>query len=1078
MLEVVHLSKIYKTKGGVETKALNDVSVRFPEKGLVFLLGKSGSGKSTLLNVCGGLDSPTSGEIIVKGRSSKNFSQSDFDSYRNTFIGFVFQEYNILNEFTVEDNIALALELQGKPKDKKAIKALLDEVELGAYARRKPNTLSGGQKQRIAIARALIKQPEIIMADEPTGALDSATGKQVFDTLKKLSQKKLVIVVSHDRDSAEEYADRIIELKDGKIISDVSKEAAAAQPLGENLSVIGENTLSVKNGATLTEQDYRYIYAFLSNHQGAMITSGEKEIADFKKASHITEEGGKEFFADTDEKKIPKKKYDPKKTQFIRSKLPLRHAFKIGVSGLKSKPFRLIFTVLLCSVAFIMFGLFSTLTFYDKNETLYQTLDDSGVTVLHVDKRYKTTTVNTYTNGNGETETNSYDGAMHTRMTEEEVQKIASTFGAETFGVTALSKSYETDISYGGYNVNPVSIENVNLSSSTGRYYVAELCYAGYLPESHPFRTNRLKAGAYPAADDEIMISSYTASVLVAASYQGVTDEAQLIGKSISFRISDTPASAFKISGIFNSGDNVLAQKYGKYTEAVQINGNDETRKELNSLSAELTDGYHQIAFFTEKTANDIRNATKISLLEKERLYNRRAALFEESGESGYYNSFYFVKSSSLEEPEKTVWLNGKTNVSNGEAVVSLSTLGNILERYYSYDSELSNNIYYDIINGGYFVDSSWLVEEWLNNRSVPQDDASADSKNAYQKFLQLTQDGGKFEQQANQYKFFNLAYKIPSVTDAVENNSFYWLYCAAQGRVDYYTETEGNVTLSLSAEQIKFIAQTVLEKTTAAFGSNISFDARAIVPNYEGDRPTGEKKSFSVSGVYLGTISDTFFVSDSDYSVLAQIIDDNTDNYFYSSMTTTEYVSSNNSLYDAVFFPYSSAQRKNLSLFSYEFGEDHARIAIGNTAALELDIVNSMVEEMSKVFMWIGIVLAAFSMLLLSSFIATSISYKKKEIGILRAVGARGADVFKIFFSEASVIAAICFALGIAGSIFGCRLLNNELADTLNASIFVFGGASIAILLGIAVVTSAIATFLPVFSAARKKPVEAIRAL
>ena len=175
MLEVVHLTKIYKAKGGVETKALNDVSVRFPEKGMVFLLGKSGSGKSTLLNVCGGLDSPTSGEIIVKGRSSKNFSQSDFDSYRNTFIGFVFQEYNILNEFTVEDNIALALELQGKPKDKKAIRQLLDDVDLSSFAKRKPNTLSGGQKQRIAIARALIKHPEIIMADEPTGALDSAT---------------------------------------------------------------------------------------------------------------------------------------------------------------------------------------------------------------------------------------------------------------------------------------------------------------------------------------------------------------------------------------------------------------------------------------------------------------------------------------------------------------------------------------------------------------------------------------------------------------------------------------------------------------------------------------------------------------------------------------------------------------------------------------------------------------------------------------------------------------------------------------------------------------------------------------
>ena len=121
MLESVHLTKVYKTKGGTDVRALDDVSLRFPERGMVFLLGKSGSGKSTLLNVCGGLDSPTSGEIVVKGRSSKNFTQSDFDSYRNTFVGFVFQEYNILNEFSVEDNIALALELQGKPRTKRRL---------------------------------------------------------------------------------------------------------------------------------------------------------------------------------------------------------------------------------------------------------------------------------------------------------------------------------------------------------------------------------------------------------------------------------------------------------------------------------------------------------------------------------------------------------------------------------------------------------------------------------------------------------------------------------------------------------------------------------------------------------------------------------------------------------------------------------------------------------------------------------------------------------------------------------------------------------------------------------------------
>ena len=190
MLEVRNLVKCYSTKGGVTVRALDDVSVKFPERGMVFLLGKSGSGKSTLLNVSGGLDQPDSGEVIVKGRSSAEFSSADFDSYRNTFVGFIFQEYNILNEFTVEQNISLALQLQNKPNDKEAVEALLEKVDLAGLGKRKPNTLSGGQKQRVAIARALIKEPEIIMADEPTGALDSNTGKQVLDTLKKLLNSK------------------------------------------------------------------------------------------------------------------------------------------------------------------------------------------------------------------------------------------------------------------------------------------------------------------------------------------------------------------------------------------------------------------------------------------------------------------------------------------------------------------------------------------------------------------------------------------------------------------------------------------------------------------------------------------------------------------------------------------------------------------------------------------------------------------------------------------------------------------------------------------------------------------------
>lgn len=388
MLEVRNLTKIYKSKGDVVTRALDGVSIKFPDTGMVFLLGKSGSGKSTLLNVSGGLDTPTDGEIIVKGRSSSTFSGSDFDSYRNTYIGFIFQEYNILNEFSVEDNIALALELQGKPKDREKINSLLKQVDLESYAKRRPNTLSGGQKQRIAIARALVKDPEIIMADEPTGALDSNTGKQVLDTLKELSKTKLVIVVSHDREFAEIYGDRIIELKDGKILSDVSKEYLEAKKLG-NITLIDDNTISIKKGSELTAEDLAELNSFLKKSDAEiLISNSEKGIKEYKEQARISEDGSKESFTQTNEDDYDFKQYSKEDSKLIRSKLPLKHAAKIGVSNLKFKPIRLLFTILLSVVSFVLLGIVSTMTFYDKKEATIESLQNSNMEYIPIQKGY------------------------------------------------------------------------------------------------------------------------------------------------------------------------------------------------------------------------------------------------------------------------------------------------------------------------------------------------------------------------------------------------------------------------------------------------------------------------------------------------------------------------------------------------------------------------------------------------------------------------------------------------------------------------------------------------------------------
>jgi len=222
MIQVKGVSKIYHSKQGSDIKALDQVDLLFGEKGLVFIVGNSGCGKSTLLNLLGRLDLPTSGDILLDGKSMSSFLEQEDDAYRNTYVGFVFQDFNLLEQYNVYENIALSLRLQNLKSDHSKIEKILKTVGLNDLSRREVHELSGGQKQRVAIARALVKQPKIILADEPTGNLDSDSSRQVFELLKKISEEHLVIVVSHDVEAANRYADQIIKLEDGRIVSSSS----------------------------------------------------------------------------------------------------------------------------------------------------------------------------------------------------------------------------------------------------------------------------------------------------------------------------------------------------------------------------------------------------------------------------------------------------------------------------------------------------------------------------------------------------------------------------------------------------------------------------------------------------------------------------------------------------------------------------------------------------------------------------------------------------------------------------------------------------------------------------------------
>jgi len=221
MLEIVNVSKVYET-GSLRQTALNRVSINFRKCEFASILGPSGSGKTTLLNIIGGLDSYDSGDLIINETSTRKYKERDFDSYRNHRIGFVFQSYNLISHQSILKNVELALTLSGVSKRErvKRAKNALKEVGLIDHIYKRPNQLSGGQMQRVAIARALVNNPDIVLADEPTGALDTETSKQIMELLKEVSKDKLVIMVTHNPDLAKEYSSRIIKLKDGEIIDD------------------------------------------------------------------------------------------------------------------------------------------------------------------------------------------------------------------------------------------------------------------------------------------------------------------------------------------------------------------------------------------------------------------------------------------------------------------------------------------------------------------------------------------------------------------------------------------------------------------------------------------------------------------------------------------------------------------------------------------------------------------------------------------------------------------------------------------------------------------------------------------
>ena len=328
-ITVKNLVKVYKTGSNQSVTALNGVSFSLPEKGMVFVLGKSGCGKSTLLNILGGLDHPTDGEVFIGGEKIDYSVESHLDAYRNEDVGFIFQDNNLLEDFNIKDNIKMSLTARNISVTDAEIDRVLKKVGLENVSEKMPKELSGGQKQRVSIARALIKKPKIMLADEPTGNLDSENSARIFGLLKKLSETNLVLIVTHDLDSAYVYGDRIIELKDGSIVKDVEKVEEF------DLEKVKENYEKAVNRSFIR---------------------------------HIDGNSAKE------EKRASSRKPHPG--------LSTKNAFHITLTWLKHGTASVIVAVLLLSVALAGFGVINTLSLFNYDTALYNSLSDTQTQTL------------------------------------------------------------------------------------------------------------------------------------------------------------------------------------------------------------------------------------------------------------------------------------------------------------------------------------------------------------------------------------------------------------------------------------------------------------------------------------------------------------------------------------------------------------------------------------------------------------------------------------------------------------------------------------------------------------------------
>lgn len=952
MLELIDVRKTYQTKAGV-VNALDGVSLTFPSTGLVFITGKSGCGKTTLLNVIGGLDGIDEGEIIVQDKKFSSFSAQEYDSYRNTFIGFIFQEYNLLPEYSVEKNIKIAMELQGGEVDEAEYQKLLNDVEIAELKDRNPSELSGGQRQRVAIARALIKHPRIIMADEPTGALDSGTGVQVLETLKKLSKEKLVIVVSHDNEFAEKYADRIIHLVDGKVAEDIT---FSENQISANVST-QENAILIREGAALTESE---------KDELAVAIYEKKKIEVIKNLT----------YRDRDKTgKVEREDLAP--IALKKSKMKLRSAFSLGVKSLVVKPVRLVITILISALAFGVFGLFDSVASFERGKILKNLIQESPASTVVTSGEY----IVDYEAGD----------TYGFKFSKDTVVELGEVTGGTVKGIFNFNDNISGNVG------QPDLILDLHYASvMRGRNYYSyaingcvEFDVNTEISADNTFKdfNYRLVAGKYP-------VLTYSNGIATNESLKEVAISTYL-AESILFYLPEQKLNDEKIEGIEGLLDKTLRVNSEEYKIVGLIDCGDIPEK------------------------YDLLKTTNPSNVKTQALNDDFKAYINSTA-----HKCFFVGAGYLEAMNKK-------NVSADIHYIGDADMTVLVDKEGAVSRAVSSENYVYSCKG-YGVDNILFFDgQYPKSKEI---ELGANEVLVHPNNLMMI-----CATEINQLRSQEKA-TIRTLLEEIDVAG-----SAQEARLLFDDLRTFLASKGILLETSGYTAK--LSKVSTETGKRITQDVKIVGFYYNVDKNVGSTVRYKM--MMSNSLMSTF-------DIWTQQGD-----------------------YCKVLFSPKSLDGNSQKIAGFMVKENGFSLVWYNNPALSIINDNEdMIRQAANLFLYVALLLLAFSIFMLYNYISTSIASKKQSIGVLRGLGAGGKDILRTFLSESLVIGVINGVLAVGLTVLGCSIVNSYIMNTMNIfiSFAIFGIRQVFVITGVSLLTVVLASVLPIIKISKRKPVDLIR--